>query len=101
MLLMDLLWGAWVPPIPNRSWRHKIHCKGSKPVKSQVVAKVRIVMTLTNVWKTNKQIAFESGLQLCTVQQKTAKLFRSGKIDRLMRKENADTKPVCLYRKKE
>jgi len=56
---------------------------------------------LTNEWKSNKQISIETGLQLNTVQQKTAKLHVAGKIEKITRKEYADTKPVCLYRKKQ
>lgn len=97
MLLMDLFWGIWLPPNPARSTRHRI-AGNSKSKVQPVHAKVKIMASLTNDWKTNKQIAAATGLQLNTVQQKTAKLHLAGKIDKITRKEDPDVKPVCLYR---
>lgn len=99
MLLMDLFWGIWLPPIPSRSTRHRVG--GSKAKAIPIHAKARIIEALTDEWKTNKQIVADTGLQLNTVQQKTAKLHVAGKIEKITRKEYADTKPVCLYRKKQ
>ena len=97
MLLMDLFWGIWLPPTPTKSMRHRVG--GSKAKTTPIHAKARIIAALTDEWKTNKQIVAETGLQLNTVQQKTAKLHMAGKIEKITRKEYADTKPVCLYRK--
>lgn len=97
MLMMDLFWGIWIPPTPTRSSRHRIG--GNNKYKSAPVhAKVKIMSVLTEEWKSNKQIATETGLQLNTVQQKTAKLFTAGKIAKTTKKENPDVKPVCFYR---
>jgi predicted Rossmann fold nucleotide-binding protein DprA/Smf involved in DNA uptake len=100
MLLMDLFWGAWLPPTPVKSTRHRIG-GNSKYKNAPVYAKAQILSVMTSEWKTNKQIAVDTGLQINTVQQKTAKLFLAGKIEKITRKEYAETKPVCLYRKKE
>ena len=100
MLLMDLLLGVWRPPLPTRSSVHRM--LGANKSKSQpIFAKVKILASLTNEWKHNKQISAETGLQLNTVQQKTARLFAAGKIERIMQKCKAETKPVCYYRKKQ
>jgi predicted Rossmann fold nucleotide-binding protein DprA/Smf involved in DNA uptake len=99
MLLMDLFWGIWIPPTPTRSIRYRIG-GNNKYKAAPVYAKVKIMSVLTDEWKSNKQISAETGLQLNTVQQKTAKLHVAGKIDKITRKEDPDTKPVCLYRKK-
>lgn len=99
MFLMDLLLGTWNPPTPARSYKHRMLGANSKSKSPFVFARARIMDALTAEWKTNKQIAVEAGLQLNTVQQKTAKMHAAGKIDKITRKERADTKPVCLYRK--
>lgn len=101
MFLMDLLLGSWNPPKPARSYRHRMLGAGSKSKSPFVFARAKIMETLTAEWKTNKQIAIEAGLQLNTVQQKTAKMHASGKIEKITRKERAEIKPVCLYRKKQ
>ena len=99
MYLMDLLLGVWRPPLPVRSRVHRM--LGANKSKSPTVfAKAKIVASLTHEWKNNRQIAEETGLQLNTVQQKTAKLFTAGKIDRIMQKCKRDLKPICMYRKK-
>ena len=100
MLLMDLLLGVWRPPTPSRSRIHRLLGSNSKSSSMQMFARVRIMAALTDEWKTNKQIASDTGLQLNTVQQKTAKMHTSGKIDKITRKECAETKPVCLYKLK-
>lgn len=97
MLLMDLFWGVWLPPTTTGSIKHRIG--GNNKYKASAVhAKTKIMSALTDEWKTNKQISAETGLQLNTVQQKTAKLHVAGKIDKITRKENPDIKPVCFYR---
>jgi predicted Rossmann fold nucleotide-binding protein DprA/Smf involved in DNA uptake len=101
MFLMDLLLGIWQPPRPTRSVRYRMAGGGSKAKSPAPFARARILEALTNEWKSNKQIARETGLQLNTVQQKTAKMFVAGKIDKITKKDNPDVKPVCMYRKKE
>ena len=100
MYLMDLLLGVWRPPLPTKSRVHRM-LGGNKSKSVPIFAKAKILAALTSEWKHNKQIAEETGLQLNTVQQKTAKLFTAGKIDRIMQKCKSDTKPVCMYRTKE
>ena len=73
----------------------------NKTKNPTIFAKAKIIAALTNEWKNNKQIAEATGLQLNTVQQKTAKLFAAGKIDRVMKKCKIDAKPICMYRKKQ
>lgn len=100
MRLMDLLLGVWRPPLPTRSRVHRM--LGANKSKSvPIFAKAKIISSLTNEWKTNKQISEETGLQLNTVQQKTAKLFTANKIDRIMQKCKSDAKPICMYRIKQ
>lgn len=100
MLLFDLLLGKWQPPTPSRSTKYRL-LGGSKSKSTPVFAKVKIISALTDQWKTNKDIAQETGIQLNTVQQKTARLFAAGKIDKTTKKTTGDIKPVCLYRKKQ
>lgn len=99
MNLMDLLLGVWRPPLPVRSRVHRM-LGANKSKTPPIFAKTKIIASLTNEWKNNKQIAEDTGLQLNTVQQKTAKLFAAGKIDRVMQKCKVDAKPICMYRKK-
>ena len=73
----------------------------NKSKSPPIFAKVKIVASLTSEWKSNKQISDETGLQLNTIQQKTAKLFAAGKIERIMQKCKVDAKPICMYRKKQ
>lgn len=101
MLILDLLFGAWRPPTPARSRKYRVLGGNAKNKTPLVFAKTKIISVLTDDWKTNKQIADDADLQLNTVQQKTAKLFKAGKIDRVMQKTKSDTKPVCLYRRKD
>ncbi len=101
MMLMDLLLGMWQPPCPTRSIKHRMAGGGSKAKSPALFARARILETLTDEWKSNKQIARETGLQLNTVQQKTAKMHMAGKIDKITKKDNPDVKPVCMYRKKD
>ena len=98
MLLFDLLLGAWNPPVPARSTKYRL-LGGNKNKAVPIFARAKILAVLTDDWKTNKDIAQETGLQLNTVQQKTARLFLSGKVDKTTKKTAADIKPVCLYRK--
>lgn len=98
MLIEDLLLGAWRPPLPTRSKVHRM-VGGNKSKSSTMFAKAQIVAVLTDQFKSNKQISDETGLQLNTVQQKTARLFAAGKIDRIMQKCKIDAKPICMYRK--
>lgn len=100
MLLFDLLLGKWQPPTPSRSTKHRL-LGGSKSKSMPVFARVKIISALTDQWKTNKEIAQETGIQLNTVQQKTARLFAAGKIDKTTKKEAGDIKPVCMYRIKQ
>lgn len=100
MLLFDLLLGAWRPPVPTRSTKYRL-LGGSKSKAVPIFARAKIIAVLTNDWKTNKDIAQETGLQLNTVQQKTARLFLSNKIDKTTKKSAGDIKPYCLYRKKQ
>jgi len=99
MLLFDLLLGAWQPPIPSRSRKYRL-LGGAKSKAEPVFARSKIMSALNGQWKTNKEIALETGIQLNTVQQKTARLFAAGKIDKTTKKTASDIKPVCLYRKK-
>lgn len=100
MMLMDLLLGVWRPPLPTRSRVHRM-LGANKSKQPTIFAKAKIIAALTREWKNNKQIAEITGLQLNTVQQKTAKLFAAGKIDRIMQKCKQDAKPICMYRKKQ
>lgn len=100
MNLMDLLLGVWRPPLPTRSRVYRM-LGANKSKAVPIFAKAKILTALNAEWKNNKQIAEETGLQVNTVQQKTARLYNAGKIDRIMKKCNSDTKPVCMYRKKD
>ena len=97
MNLLDLLFGAWMPPVPSRSKRYRL-LGGNKNKGTPIFARVKIMSVLTNEWKTNKEIAQETGLQLNTVQQKTARLFLSGKIEKTTLKMPDGVKPSCLYK---
>lgn len=101
MYLMDLLLGVWRPPSPTRSRTHRMLGANKSKTSTPIFAKAKIIASLTNEWKNNKQIAEETGLQLNTVQQKTAKLYTAGKIDRIMQKCKSDAKPICMYRIKQ
>lgn len=97
MYLMNLLLGIWKAPKPSRSRSYRMASQ-TKNKTEHIFAKAKIISVLTGEWKTNKQIAADADLQINTVQQKTAKLHKEGKIDKITRKEQEDTKPVCLYR---
>jgi len=101
MFLLDLLFGAWRPPLPSRSTKYRLLGGNGKGKSIPIFARAKIMGVLTNEWKTNKEIAQETGLQLNTVQQKTARLFLSGKVDKTTKKTAGDIKPVCLYRKQQ
>ena len=101
MFILDLLFGAWRAPKPARSRVYRMIGGANKNNAPTIVAKARILSVLTDEWKTNKQISAETGLQLNTVQQKTAKLFKAGKVERTMQKNQSDIKPICLYKAKE
>lgn len=101
MFLFDLLLGSWRPPTPARSTKHRLLGGNGKGKSVPIFARAKILAVLTDDWKTNKDIAQETGLQLNTVQQKTARLFLSGKVDKTTKKTAGDIKPVCLYRKKQ
>lgn len=100
MLLLDLLYGIWIPPKSKNTIKHT-GFSSSKKKSEPVHAKTKVMAVLDEFeWMSNKEIAAKTELQLNTVQTTTNKLYEKKKIERRMRKEAGDIKPVCLYRRK-
>lgn len=99
--LYRMFFGDWVAPEPKATITHTILGTNRRTSKEPVQARTKIMAVINEFdWMTNKHIAELTGLPLNTVQTTTNKLYGKQKLERKMNKENVDTKPVCLYRKK-
>ena len=100
MFLQELLYGKWEPPTVVRTIRHTI--LGPEKKKSEPVhARVKILKVLDQFnWMSNKEIAEMTCLQINTVQTTTGKLYEKKRVERKVRKEAGDPKPIYLYRRK-
>ena len=99
--LYQMFFGAWTAPESQGTIRHTILGSNRKTSKEPVQARTKIMAAIHEInWMSNRELADLTGLQLNTVQTTTNKLYSKGKLERITRKDNADTKPICLYRKK-
>jgi len=98
-LLQELLFGSFSIPENFTTRKHSICGNSSRKKPATANAKDQVwVIVNTPIWKTNKQIAEEAHLLFNCVQRHTLKFFELGKIERKIRNDPGDIKPVYLYR---
>lgn len=97
--LEELFFGSFQVPEHFTTRRHSI-CGNPNRKKPTTANAKDLVLQIVNtpVWKTNKQISEEAHLLFNCVQRHTLKLFELGKIERIIRNDPGDIKPVYMYR---
>lgn len=99
LYLQELFFGTFQVPENFTTRKHSICGNPNKKKPAPLNSKQKILNVLNNVdWKTNKQIASDTGLLINRVQHTTAKLFNLGKIERTAEQPVSTLKPIYLYR---
>ncbi len=100
MTLTEILFGKWVPPKSIGTIKHSAF--GTDKKKPEPVhARAKIMRVLDDLnWMSNRDIADKTDLQINTVQTTTSKLYEKKRLERKIRKDPGDQKPIYMYRRK-